>query len=159
MTPPRPKTPPRPGGPPPRPEAKPKLATQSRLFELDGPDQKESSYTAKIKAPIYEPKGTKPHLMLLVDSSKAKELSDEAERSGLPPEEIEFLKRAARRHDVFNYRLIADYYAHASKKMQRLMERSGLVIVDFDDAVRNGFVKYTEEIAELYVKEHGRTKE
>ena len=59
---------------------------------------------------------------------------------------------AASRHIVFNYSKIADYYAHASSEMQRLMEQSALVIIDIDDAIANGYVKLSKDIQELLDK-------
>ena len=83
----------------------------------------------------------------------AKRLSARIEASTVSKAEKEFLIQAAKRHNVFNYRLIADYYSHASIEMQRLMEESALVIIDFDSAIKNGYVKYSNEINELYRQE------
>ena len=47
---------------------------------------------------------------------------------------------AATRHIVFNYSKIADYYTSASKEMQHLIERSALVIIDFEKAIQYGYV-------------------
>jgi len=121
--------------------------------------KKNSQYTSKIKAPIYEPKNKKPNVIELVNESKSKQLIKEISATSLPEDEKRFLFRAAFRHNVFNFRLIADYYAHSSSEMQLLMERSGLVIIDFNKAVENGYIKFSEEIAKLYVKEHGKTPE
>lgn len=132
---------------------------QNNMFaELFGEEipKKENEYTSKIKAPIYEPKNKKPNILELVDTSKANRLIREIEKSEVSPEEKKFLIESAKRHNVFNYSLIADYYAHASKEMQELMENSALVIIDFDKAIRNGYVKFSEEIADLYVEEHGK---
>jgi len=49
-------------------------------------------------------------------------------------EEKKMLYIAATRHIVFNYQKIADYYAHSSKEMQHFIERSALVIIDFNKA-------------------------
>lgn len=142
---------------PARPTPKPlAIAKQDNLFGMEEA-KRESEYTSKIVAPTYEPKNRKPDIFLLVDRTKAAQLLKEAANcSKITNEEYEFLVDASRRHLVFNYRLIADYYAHASAEMQRLMERSGLVIIDFDDAVKHGYVKYTEDIAKIYVEEHGK---
>jgi hypothetical protein len=59
------------------------------------------------------------------------------------------LIEAAKRHTVFNYRLIAEYYATASKEMQGLMERSALVIIDINNAIANGYVKLSERVKKL----------
>lgn len=115
-------------------------------------DGSEQTYTKKIEAPIYEPKGEKPALSELYDSEKAKQLMDAIGTSGLPVDVQMFLTAAARRHVVFNYEKIAEYYAHAPAEVQDLMERSALVIIDFDKAIENGFVVMTKEIAEAYPK-------
>lgn len=62
---------------------------------------------------------------------------------------------SARRHNVFNYEKIADYYAHSSKEMQNLMEKSGLVIIDFEKAIQYGYVKLCDEIRKQYLEEYG----
>jgi hypothetical protein len=64
--------------------------------------------------------------------------------------EKQFLIEAAKRHTVFNYRNIAEYYANASEEMQRLMEKSALVIIDFDDAIANGYVKMSKAMEKLF---------
>lgn len=56
---------------------------------------------------------------------------------------------AAHRHSVFNYRNIAEFYANANPEVQRLMERSALVIIDINDAIANGFVKLGKAIEEI----------
>ncbi len=114
----------------------------------------EKKYSSKIEAPIYEPKNVRPHLLELVDKSKTHRLMKEIETSELPHDEKMFLMDAAKRHLVFNYEKIADYYAHASKDMQNLMEKSGLVIIDFDKAIEYGYVKLCEEIKKQYMEEY-----
>lgn len=57
---------------------------------------------------------------------------------------------AAERHTVFDYKKVADYYAHANAEMQNLMEMSALVIVDFDKAIENGFVKLSDELSKMF---------
>ena len=73
-------------------------------------------------------------------------------------EEKKFLRFAASRHIVFNYALIADYYAHASAEMQGLMEQSALVILDINDAIANGYVKLSEKMKQLVEEEKQRSK-
>ena len=79
----------------------------------------------------------------------------EIENSSLPYEEKNFLLDAARRHTIFNYEKIADYYAHSSPEMQRLMEKSALVIIDFEKAIEYGYVKLCDEIRTQYLTEYG----
>lgn len=144
-------------GPPPRNAPLKKLIeihTQKNLFDNEG--KAESEYTAKITAPIYTPKRVKPHIFELVDRSKSNSLIKAIQESNIPEPEKEFLIHASKRHNIFNYKLIADYYAHSAKDVQLLMEQSALVIIDFDDAIRNGYIKFSTEIAEIYVDEHGK---
>jgi len=128
---------------------------QSSLFEEEYPKE-ENEYTSKIKAPIYEPKNKKPFVFELVDTSKTNRLIREIENSNVSAEEKEFLIKAAKRHNVFQYTKVADYYAHATPEMQDLMEKSALVIIDFDKAIKNGYVKFSNEIADIYTEEHGK---
>lgn len=117
-------------------------------------NQEEKKYTTKIESPIYEPKNQKPHIMELYDNQKTRRLIREIDSSTLPIEEKMFLIDAARRHTVFNYEKIADYYAHSSKEMQEFMERSALVIVDFEKAIQHGFVKMCHDIKKQYLEEY-----
>lgn len=78
------------------------------------------------------------------------ELKDEIEQSDLPDEEKEFLRLAAMRHVVFDYGKIADYYANADEQMRNLMERSVLVIVDYDKAIEEGYVKLRNSIDSVF---------
>lgn len=112
-------------------------------------------YTHKITSPIYEPKNEKPELSALTDARRTDDLLAKIEASDITPDEKEFLRRAATRHTVFDYAKIADYYAHATREMQELMEDSALVIVDFQKAIEMGYVKLSEEIKNEYTKEHG----
>lgn len=128
---------------------------QASLFgrELE-PDQEDSKYSGKIEAPIYEPKNKRPHLIELVDLSKSNSLIREVIASNIPQDVKEFLIEAAKRHSVFNYEKIADYYAHASPEVQDLMEKSALVIIDFGKAIQNGYIKLCEEIKGQYLEEY-----
>lgn len=109
----------------------------------------EGTYTRKIEAPIYEPKGEKPETADLYDEGKTKALVDEIRAAGLPADVAAFLEAAAQRHTVFNFRRIADFYAHSDAPIQRLMERSALVIIDFNQAIEYGFVRLTKKLGEL----------
>lgn len=113
----------------------------------------ENTYTKKIKVPIYEPKGKCPPVRDLFDDAKTKELVGEIDAADLPSEIASFLRLAAERHTSFNFRNIAEFYAHADEKTQSLMERSALVIIDFNAAIENGFVQLTERLGQLAEKE------
>lgn len=67
----------------------------------------------------------------------------------MPSDIEEFLKTAAMRHVKFNYKAIAEFYAHADANVQELMEESALVIIDLDDAIAYGYAKLRDEIDEL----------
>lgn len=113
-------------------------------------DGRDALYTKKIQAPIYTPKGEKPALEQLVDRSKTDQLLDEISAAKIPEEIKSFLYYAAARHMVFNYERIAEYYAHAPAPVQDLMEKSALVIIDFQKAIELGFVALSEALAEAY---------
>lgn len=124
---------------------------QITLFGDTQPKQS-GKYTSKIKAPVYEPKNAKPHIMELCDSYKTQMLIREIQQSTVTEDEKRFLIDAARRHNVFHYEKIADYYAHSGPEMQRLMEHSALVIIDFEKAIQYGYVKLCEEISQQYLR-------
>ena len=128
---------------------------QFNLFGNELSDSKDKKYTSKIEAPIYEPKNKKPHILELCDKSKTQRLLREIDASKLPIEEKMFLIDAARRHNVFNYERIADYYAHSGPEMQQLMERSALIIIDFEKAIELGYVQLCKEISNQYLEEYG----
>lgn len=124
---------------------------QFRLWDLE--DEGNKRYTTSAGSPLYVPKDRKPHILELRDNSKVQRLLQEIDASHVTPEEKLFLASAAQRHAVFNYELIADYYAHASPEMQRLMEASALVIVDIDQAIERGYVTICDNIRSLYMEE------
>lgn len=107
-------------------------------------DEVAENYSRKIAPPIYEPKGPKPKISDLYDDTKYSEILREIEESGLSQEERDFLAIAATRHIIFNFRNIAEYYAHSAQNTQDHMERSALVIIDIDAAIENGFVDIAE---------------
>jgi len=121
---------------------------------VDG--NKDDTYTKKIEAPLYEPKTEKPETSDLFDTKKHDELVSEINKaSGLTDDEKQFLLFAAKRHVVFDYENIAEFYAHSSKDVQELMERSALVIIDYNQAIEDGYVKLSKDLFEQYEEEHG----
>ena len=115
----------------------------------EGSSSQDGTYTNKIVIPIYEPKGDKPAVTELYDETKTVELKKQIEAAGLPSDIAYFLKVAADRHTSFSFKRIAEYYAHAPAEVQDLMERSGLVIIDYNKAIEFGFVKLSERLAAL----------
>ncbi len=51
------------------------------------------------------------------------------------------------------YKNIAEYYAHAPAEIQELMEESALVIIDYNNAIRNGYVQLSEDLKSLVESE------
>ncbi len=112
-------------------------------------EEEKTKYTRKMYTPIYEPKGTRPSIDELYDTEKRNELLLEIEKDKeLDPELREFLKSAAERHTSFNFSKIAEFYSHLPIKFKRHFENSALVIIDYDQAVRNGFVSFDKEVQE-----------
>jgi hypothetical protein len=131
----------------------------SQLFKIDKrAEPVDKKYTGKIQIPQYEPKTIRPQLYELCDRGKYVELLRSINVSSVSEPEKEFLRSAASRHLVFNYAKIADYYAHATPEMQRLMEQSALVIIDFDDAIANGYVRLSENIKRIMDVSGEKTK-
>ena len=121
----------------------------------EGPEENTRSeidtekYTQKAVTPQYEPTGEDVELYECVNNTKTLELIAEIDASNVTDEEKHFLRMAAARHTVFTYSKVAEYYANATPEMQRLMENSALVIIDYDDAIEKGFVKVTKRLEEL----------
>lgn len=136
------------------------LWRQDELDELiagmDGEDEsgKDEPYSREIKAPVYEPKNEKPAVADLFDDTRTKQLIADIDAAELPEDVKEFLRIAAQRHTVLRFNRIADFYAHSDAPTQRLMEDSALVIIDFKRAIELGFVRMTEQIAELVADEY-----
>lgn len=123
--------------------------------EGEGGEPEEGHYTKKVEAPIYTPKGDKPEISMLADPTKSAELVARIMDAKVTEEERLFLLAAAARHVVFNYHQIAEYYCHATKEMQSLMEDSALVIIDFGKAVEHGYVELSNRLSGIYSESYG----
>lgn len=110
----------------------------------------DSKYTKNINGLTYIPKGEKPNILSLCDNSKYNRLIGRIKNSNINEEDKKFLYLAATRHLVFNYQLIADYYANSDKEVQELMEQSALVIIDFNKALENGYIKMSNKLINEY---------
>jgi len=126
------------------------------LFERGDDD---SSYTKKIDAPLYEPTGEKPDIIKVYNTEKTDQLLSEIKGSDLPDGVRDFLIAAAYRHTKFNYEQIAEFYAQSNADIQELMESSALVIIDFDRAIADGYVRLNDAVTELYQRENGEADE
>ena len=124
------------------------------LLSVGGGLSDDGDYTKKIKSPIYHPTGEKPSISSLLDREKTENLIKKIEASHVEPAIKDFLRSAAFRHNVFNYQLIAEYYAHAPKEVQELFEESALVIIDFEKAIENGFVVLSKDLAKTFEDAH-----
>jgi hypothetical protein len=88
-----------------------------------------NAYTGTINVPRYEPSAEAPDVSKLYDETKTEELRRAIRAADLDEPTRTFLLAAAGRHTVFDYGLIADFYAHAPARVQDLMEQSALVIL------------------------------
>ena len=125
-----------------------------KLFDIDQ-QQLDDKYTKKIQVPQYLPSSVCPKIDELINTQKYGKLIAHINAADISENDKKFLRFAASRHIIFNYAKIADYYAHASTEMQKLMEESALVIIDINDAIANGYVKLSKEIADI-VETSGR---
>ena len=124
------------------------------LFEVEK-EEVDKKYSLKVSPPQYLPSEKVPEFYEMYNKKKYTELLRNINTADIPDDVKEFLKYGATRHIVFNYAKIADYYAHTTPEIQRLMEESALVIIDIDDAIQNGYVRLSENI-ERIMKETGR---
>lgn len=120
-----------------------------------------SKYTKKINVPQYIPKMSEKYkgVSEIIDVTKCKQLIKEINDSSVSESEKEFLRFAAMRHIKFDYAAIAEYYCHANKEMQELMEKSALVIIDVDDAIANGYVRLSKRIEDIIDVRNGENVE
>ena len=124
------------------------------LFGVEDPADEDSPYTNKTTAPIYEPSGTQHKPEHLYDIAKTSRLIAEIQIADIPDDVKTFLISAAYRHTAFNYSKIADYYATAPKEIQSFFEDSALVIIDFEQAIENGFVRLDERVEQSFKQDH-----
>lgn len=114
----------------------------------------DSVYNRKIEAPIYEPGSLKPSLVDLVDTSKVDELLALVNGLDATEDVKKFLQIATTRFYIFDFALIADYYANSEdEKIREIMRKLALVIIDFDQAIENGFVEFVKSISEIVKSE------
>ena len=112
-------------------------------------------YTTEVNIPHYTPQGdTPPPLTDCIDRTRTRELEQQILAADLDEDLSEFLLAAAQRHTVIDFHKVADYYAHAPAPVQRLMEDQALVIVDMQNAIRNGYVRLSEQMRDLLDEEY-----
>ena len=121
------------------------------IADLENTIKEESTnpYSQELKIPQYLIVGEQPQVNELCDSKKSDLLVADINKTVLDDELKEFLIQATTRHIVFNYAKIAEFYPHQTPEVQLLMEKSVLVIIDVDDAIANGYAKFSKTIKEL----------
>ena len=113
--------------------------------DLTETDLTETDLINKLSEIEYTPKLEKaPAIKELTDTDLYDELILKIETAEIEAELKEFLKLTATRFINFNFDLIAEYYAHANKDTQEIMEYLRLVIVDMDNAIKNGILKHSK---------------
>lgn len=114
-----------------------------------------SKYTRKISVPTYEIKGDNPSLGELYNTEKADGLK--AEINALNCDDVlkQFLLSAATRLYEFRYDKIAEFYAHQQPEVKEIMQKLALVIIDFKNAVSNGYVELNNFIEDVFLSEAG----
>jgi hypothetical protein len=134
----------------------PEEITDLSFLDTDDEQIDNSKYTKKIDAPVYSPSGDCPAVNELYDKIKYEELTAKIYQNPEIKQEIkDFLLASAARHIRFDFEQIAEFYAHADPDTQQLMEDSALVIIDFDKAIANGYVKLSQAISDVYASEKG----
>lgn len=120
--------------------------------ETEEPKMKEDTeniYTSAVNVPQYEITGKEVSISDLIDTSKTDALIKEIESANISDEEKTFLKASAYRHARIAFDDVAEYYARAGKEMQTLMEKQALVILDYEDALKYGYIRLSEKLDEI----------
>lgn len=116
-------------------------------------DEEDSKYTRKISLPIYEIRGENPKIEDMINTEKADKFKKEIEKSDIPEDIKEFLIKCCTRLYEFDYGKIAEYYAYQDKKVQSLMEKIALVLIDLNSAVENGYVELNQFIENCFLED------
>lgn len=117
------------------------------LGEMENPDT-DGKYTTAASTPQYEPTGKHVTLDECCNTNRYEQMLELIESSNVPDAMKAFLRHAATRFIEFTYKNIAEYYANdADEETQELFEKMALVIIDYDDAVKNGFCRIQKRLA------------
>lgn len=110
----------------------------------------ETDLIEKLSDIEYTPKLEKaPAIKELIDTELYDELILKIENADIATDLKEFLKLTATRFINFNFDLIAEYYAHANKDTQEILESLRLVIIDMNSALKNGILKHSKQLSKL----------
>lgn len=121
-----------------------------------GIKEQEEEYSRKASAPTYKPREPEPPAVeTLYGDDRTKALIAVINEVEMPEDVRAFLTMAAYRHTVFDYERIAEYYAHAPKEIQELMEDSALIIIDFNKAIELGYVQLNADILNQFTEDYG----
>ena len=97
----------------------------------------------------YEIKNEKVSLNDLTEEDKTVQMLMLINKSNVSQEQKNFLAKAAYRFMDFNYSKIAEYYVNQNEEMQKLMETLGLVVIDYDNAIKKGYEDFVNTVNEL----------
>lgn len=117
-------------------------------------EEPSENFARNVQSPVYEVTGECPAINELYDEKKTKALKRNIKKANIPDDIRRFLNSAAERHTAFNFKNIAEFYAHADEEVQALMEESVLIIIDFDQAVEAGFVQLTNLMNDIHAEEY-----
>jgi hypothetical protein len=114
--------------------------------------ERTEKYTQKVMPLIYEPKSAEPpKLDDLVSGVEEVEALVKTIKSSpdLSDDEKRVFVLAAYRFIRFRFDRIAEYYAHSSPAVRKVMEQLCLVIVDADQAIERGWCRLMSEFQEI----------
>ena len=122
-------------------------------------EENDNNYSRKIEAPDYEPTGRKVQVSELYDESKTQRLIAEINAMKVNAEIKKMLVAGAQRFTRFDFRNVAEWYSQQEdESVKAMMRKMAMVIVDFDEAVENGFVRLCEELIKEYEDEQSGTE-
>lgn len=102
----------------------------------------------EVSIPYYTPAEDAPEVEELADLSDVDKLMERIANTKCDPELSKILQVRAAFFADFNFQRIADYYAHADKKVKELMKDLGLVIVMPKEAYERGMCDFRESFDE-----------
>jgi hypothetical protein len=109
-------------------------------------------YVTEPKSPIYTPTGKNVKIGDMFNDEKYIKLLELINNPAIKDEKLKyFLQLAATRFIEFNYTNIAEYYANLKpddSAIKDIFEKLALVIIDYNKAIENGFVKLFNEVSE-----------
>lgn len=122
-------------------------------------EENDNNYSRKIEAPDYEPTGRNVQVSELYDESKTQRLVAEINAMKVNAEIKKMLVAGAQRFTRFDFRNVAEWYSQQEdENVKAMMRKMAMVIVDFDEAVENGFVRLCEELIKEYEDEQSGTE-